>query len=115
MISVMPHRLDAVQLSDGKRLEGEDEGDACHRHEAQHIALDSEALARTPELATILQISSTSWLADTTVSPVFGLTWGHFVRPALIVLIVWALSLDTILRAARAHGFRRPALGLAAA
>lgn len=66
------------------------------------------------QMATILQIGSKSWLADRDVMPIFGLTWGHFIRPGLIVLIVWALSLDTIARAARAHGFRAPSLGLAA-
>lgn len=66
-------------------------------------------------LASILQLTGTSWLGERTVTASFGLTWGHFLRPGLIVLIVWALSLDTIARAARAHAHHRPNLGLAPA
>ncbi|WP_338240454.1 hypothetical protein [Aurantiacibacter hainanensis] len=66
-------------------------------------------------LATILEISSTSWLGERTVRPQFGLAWGHFLRPAVLILIVWALALDTIAQVARAHASHRPALGLAAA
>lgn len=65
-------------------------------------------------LATVLSITSTSWLSGTTVSPAFGLTVGHFIRPGLIVLIVWALSVDTLWRAACAHFHHRPHMGLAA-
>ncbi|WP_054529168.1 glycosyltransferase family 87 protein [Erythrobacter sp. SG61-1L] len=66
-------------------------------------------------LAPVLQITSTSWLGERTVDPQFGLTYGHFARPGLIILIVWALSLDAIAQVARAHGASRPSLGLAAA
>ena len=66
-------------------------------------------------LASVLQITSNSWLSERTVSPEFGLTYGHFVRPALIIAIVWALSLDAIAQVARAHAKYRPSLGLAAA
>ena len=62
-----------------------------------------------------IYITSTSWLGERTVSPEFGLTWGHFVRPGLIILIVWALSLDAITESARAHLRHRPSLGLAPA
>lgn len=65
-------------------------------------------------LASVLQITSTSWLGERTVSPQFGLTWGHFARPALIILIVWALSLDAINRVVAAHATARPSLGLSA-
>ncbi|WP_114952187.1 glycosyltransferase family 87 protein [Sphingosinicella terrae] len=66
-------------------------------------------------LATVLEITSASWLGERTVSPAFGLTWGHFVRPGLIILMVWALSLDAIAESARAHMRHRPRLGLATA
>lgn len=66
-------------------------------------------------VASILQITATSWLSERTVSASFGLTWGNFVRPGLIVLIVWALSLDTIARVVRAHAVQRPNLRLAPA
>lgn len=63
-------------------------------------------------LASILEISSKSWLGGRDVNPAFGLTWGHFVRPGLLILIVWTLSLDTIVLAARAHARHRPNLWL---
>ncbi|MDE8652345.1 hypothetical protein [Novosphingobium album (ex Liu et al. 2023)] len=66
-------------------------------------------------LAPILEISSRSWLGGRDVIPEFGLTWGHFLRPGLLLVIVWALACDTILLAARAHGRHRPNLWLAPA
>jgi hypothetical protein len=66
-------------------------------------------------LAGILQLTGTSWLGERSVTATFGLTWGHFLRPGLIVLIVWALSLDTIASALRAPTTHRPTLGLAPA
>lgn len=66
-------------------------------------------------LATVLHIQSNSWLSGQPVSPAFGLTLGQFVRPLIIIVIVWTLSLDTIAQVVRAHGRFRPSLGLAAA
>ena len=65
-------------------------------------------------LAKILQITSTSWLSERTVQPQFGLAWGHFLRPALMILIVWALALDSLAQVVRSHRVQRPVLGLAA-
>src|SRR3546814_13140711 len=56
-------------------------------------------------LATIVDVTSNSWLGDRTVTASFGLTAGHFMRPGLIVLIVWALSLDS--KIGRASGRER--------
>lgn len=64
-------------------------------------------------LASVLELNTTSWLTGRPVNPSFGLTLGHFARPGLVVLIVWALSLDSLLRIARAHRSARPVLGLA--
>ncbi|HEX9807728.1 MAG TPA: hypothetical protein VGA34_12625 [Alteraurantiacibacter sp.] len=64
------------------------------------------------QLATILDLTTNSWLSGRPVNPEFGLAWGHFIRPALIVLIVWALALDTIHQVVRAHFRHRPTLGL---
>jgi hypothetical protein len=66
-------------------------------------------------LATVLDVTSNSWLGERTVTASFGLTAGHFIRPGLVVLIVWALSLDSIVQVVRAHRVQRPSLGLAAA
>lgn len=63
-------------------------------------------------LATVLDVTSNSWLGERTVTASFGLTAGHFIRPGLVVLIVWALSLDSIARAVRAHRRHRPSPGL---
>jgi hypothetical protein len=63
-------------------------------------------------LATVLDVTSNSWLGERTVTASFGLTAGHFIRPGLIVLTVWALSLDSIARVVRAHRGSRPSLGL---
>lgn len=66
-------------------------------------------------LATVLDVTGTSWLGERTVTASFGLTAGHFVRPGLIVILVGALSLDSIARVVRAHRSERPSLGLVAA
>lgn len=66
-------------------------------------------------LAKVLEITSTSWLGERTVNPEFGLTWGHFLRPGLVILIVWVLALDTIWCSAKAHATHLPRLGLASA
>lgn len=66
-------------------------------------------------ISTIMEPSLKSWLGGRDVNPVFGLTLGHFLRPGLIVLIVWTLALDTLAQVVRAHRQYRPSLGLAAA
>lgn len=65
-------------------------------------------------LATVIELNTTSWLSGRPVNPSFGLTLGHFVRPGLVVAIVWALALDAIVRVAIAHRETGPVLGLAA-
>lgn len=65
-------------------------------------------------LSTVLELSTNSWLSGRPVTPSFGLAIGHFVRPGLVVLILWALALDSIVRVIRAHREYRPTLGLAA-
>ncbi|WP_448664700.1 hypothetical protein ACG3SL_08525 [Sphingomonas sp. CJ20] len=66
-------------------------------------------------LSTVLDLSLDSWLSGRPVSPSFGLAVGHFARPALVVAILWTLSLDSIARVIRAHFRHRPTLGLVAA
>ncbi len=66
-------------------------------------------------LATVLDVTGTSWLGERTVTASFGLTAGHFIRPGLIVILVGALALDSIARVVRAHRSDRPSLGLVAA
>jgi hypothetical protein len=66
-------------------------------------------------LATVLNVSSASWLGDRPVNPSFAIGVGQFLRPGLIVLILWSLVLDTVVQVARAHRTHRPSLGLAPA
>ncbi|MBY8820730.1 hypothetical protein [Sphingomonas colocasiae] len=63
-------------------------------------------------LSTILDVSANSWLGERPVTASFGLAIGHFVRPGLIVLLLWALALDSLARVIRAHRSERPSLGL---
>jgi hypothetical protein len=63
-------------------------------------------------IAPVMQISADSWLGGRSVQPVFGLTLGQFLRPALLIVIVWALAFDTVVEVARAHRRHRPVLGL---
>lgn len=67
------------------------------------------------QISTILELSLNSWLGGRSVEPAFGLAVGHFARPGLIALLVWALALDTIAQSVRAHCRQRPVLGLAPA
>lgn len=63
-------------------------------------------------ISTVLELSLDSWLGGRSVEPAFGLAIGHFVRPGVLALLVWALGLDTIAQSARAHRTYRPVLGL---
>lgn len=66
-------------------------------------------------LSTVLDVTANSWLGERTVTASFGLAMGHFIRPGLIVLLLWALALDGLARVIRAHRSERPSLGLAPA
>ena len=66
------------------------------------------------QIASIIDLNTNGWLSGRPVTPSFGLTAGHFLRPGLVILILWALSLDSIMRIYHAHDWHRPSLGLAA-
>lgn len=63
-------------------------------------------------IATVVDAHGTSWLSGQGVSFRFGLAVGQFVRPGLVLLIVWSLALDSIIQSVSAHLCRRPSLGL---
>lgn len=65
-------------------------------------------------IASVAELSNNSWLGGTSVRAAFGLTVGHFIRPGLIVILIWALALDSLLRIYRARQDHRPTLGLSA-
>ncbi|WP_380871828.1 hypothetical protein ACFB49_27820 [Sphingomonas sp. DBB INV C78] len=58
---------------------------------------------------------SRSWLSGQPVIGHFGMAIGQFVRPGLILLILWALALDSLWLIWRAHRDHAPSLGLAIA
>ena len=63
-------------------------------------------------LATVLEVPGRSWLSGQPVTASFGLALGHFVRPGLVILLVWALALDSLWLVFRAHRSHRPSLSL---
>lgn len=64
------------------------------------------------QITAVLDVSTDSWLGGRSVNPTFGLAYGHFIRPGLVALIVWALAIDSVIEVARAHRQNRPSLGL---
>lgn len=63
-------------------------------------------------ITNVIDTNSVSWLSGQRVHVSFGLAVGQFVRPGLVVLIVWALSIDTLTLSLLAHRQTRPSLGL---
>jgi hypothetical protein len=55
-----------------------------------------------------------SWLSGQAVTVDFGISIGFFARPGVIIVVLWALALDSLLLIARAHRQSAPvaALGL---
>ncbi|WP_420146421.1 hypothetical protein [Sphingobium sp.] len=67
------------------------------------------------QIASIIDLNTNGWLSGRPVTPSFGLTIGHFLRPGLIIIILWALSCDAMVRIYHAHARHRPSPGLAIA
>jgi hypothetical protein len=66
-------------------------------------------------ISVVLEVSSTSWLGNRPVGPAFAIALGHFLRPGLVMVILWALAIDTVVEVVRAHRSHRPTLWLAPA
>lgn len=66
-------------------------------------------------VASVISGNSTSWLSGQAVPVHFGLAVGQLVRPGLVLIVLWALALDTIAQVYRAHREHRPCLGFAPA
>jgi hypothetical protein len=62
--------------------------------------------------ATVIEATTASWLSGRAVHMGFGLALGQFVRPGLVILIVWSLALDSVTESILAHRTARPSLGL---
>jgi len=58
--------------------------------------------------AKALEIERTSWLAGRIVETVYGLTLGSLLRPFLILVMLWALVIDTMIDVHRAMKRERP-------
>lgn len=64
-------------------------------------------------LAPVGRLYREAWLSGLVVSNSFGVSVGQFLRPALCVLILWVLAIDTILQSVKAHRVHRPVIGFA--
>ncbi len=53
-----------------------------------------------------------NWLSGRPVSTDYGLSVGIFARPALLLIMVWGLILDSLVMVARAHAQIRPTISL---
>jgi len=58
--------------------------------------------------STFLTIQTDAWLWGRPVTAPFGLAVDIFVRPSLVMIMLWSLALDTIVQVVRAHRQLRP-------
>jgi hypothetical protein len=58
--------------------------------------------------ASALYVERTSWLAGRIVETVYGITAGALLRPALLLVMLWALALDTLIQVHRAMRHEPP-------
>ena len=65
-------------------------------------------------IATVVDANAVSWLSGQMAHANFGLAIGQFVRPGLVIVIVWSLAIDSIVLSILAHRRLRPSLGLRA-
>jgi hypothetical protein len=63
-------------------------------------------------IATVIDGNTPSWLSGRAVHAGFGLAVGQFVRPGLLIAIVWSLAIDSVTLSILAHRRTRPSLGL---
>lgn len=60
--------------------------------------------------STLLTIQTDAWLSGRPVTAPFGFAVGIFVRPGLVMIMLWSLALDTIVQVVRAHRRLQPTL-----
>ena len=60
----------------------------------------------------ILTLSADSWLSGRSVQAPFGISAGVFIRPGLVVVMLWGLALDSLALIVRAHRDNAPTLDL---
>ena len=53
-----------------------------------------------------------AWLSGRTLEVAFGFNFGSVIRPGVLLLILWAVCIDSIIRIVRAHRENRPMIGL---
>lgn len=66
-------------------------------------------------LGNFVTLNNTSWLGGRSVTTPVGMAAGMFLRPGLIIILFWALALDSLLLIARAHRLHRPSLAVSPA
>jgi hypothetical protein len=76
------------------------------------VAAYSLSITYDQSIATVINSNAQSWLSGQAVQMRFGLAIGQFVRPALVILIVWGLAIDSVTQSILAHRRMRPSLGL---
>lgn len=63
----------------------------------------------------IIEVNGNSWLSGRSVMAAFGPSVGMFVRPGLIILMLWGLALDSLTLIWREHSRSHPNLALSPA
>jgi hypothetical protein len=85
------------------------------RNFAVGLAIICSYLASIPidyPIATVLEVTRSSWLAGQMVHVDYVLTVGTLARPLLFVIMLWALAIDTLIDIHRAVKAGPPMLGL---
>jgi len=62
--------------------------------------------------ASALYVERTSWLGGRIVETVYGLTAGALLRPGMILIMVWSLAIDSLIRIHRAMRNERPEIAM---
>ena len=63
-------------------------------------------------ISTFYQFTRESWLSGRVVESVYALPLGALIRPGLLIVVLWAIAIDTLIDLHRAAKAGRPALGL---
>lgn len=63
-------------------------------------------------ITTFYQYARESWLSGRVVESVYALPLGALIRPGLLVIVLWAIAIDTLIDLHRAVKAGRPSIGL---
>lgn len=62
--------------------------------------------------AAVLKIPRDAWITQREAETVYGITWGALLRPALLLVMLWSLAIDSLIEFHRAIRRGPPQLGL---